>query len=487
MPNDNQPENADLNQGQNQQPPKDKPPKKPTADEEEVLTQFAEKFAGIEPAKKPAPKPKEKAEEAAEGGEGEGGEGKPAKPPEKPKKKPAPQQPPAYEKLVEAAAEGAARVLSKQTQQQPPPEKKAEGPVFAPHEERKMLVLQQMEKSNPEQYKGIADKYRKNLKSLMDYAAKWEQDNPGQKFDEDAQEHSEFIESMQLDWDDNDYTEAMVDLRAEQKATKAIEEFQQQTNNRLSEFERREALAKAADNIKNHQTATTKGFLTLIADGECPALDSAFNEDGSHNAEAITELSKQDPVAVDVVLTHFIGGMLQPLAGELYKIYKDLVPFDPRLPAHNWLNVFLENAQKAMLSLPPESQMDEHNRRFLPLQEYLEGFKTDPKGTKERFWTFDDSTLTPLLAVEVKAQAMDAYKMERKKYERWANANNIELPAKKNAQKPREEEEETISSSQKPKSPTSVTAPKMAGGGKGNAANAGDPLSSFTNRFLGQS
>jgi hypothetical protein len=163
--------------------------------------EFTNKLLGIEPEKKVEPPP--------------------APPPEKPKKKskpaekPEPPQQPDYESLVKAAAEGAARAIK-------PEEKKPEPPPeddLPAEEKRKLAVLSQMEKNWPDKYKGLEQRYRGSLDKLLAYAERWEKEHPGKEFDEAEKDeegneiHKEFLDKNDVDWEDDDYIDALTDIK----------------------------------------------------------------------------------------------------------------------------------------------------------------------------------------------------------------------------------------------------------------------------------
>lgn len=112
----------------------------------------------------------------------------------------------------------------------PPPPLPTPAPIVPPAElpvseaDKRMLeTMERMGKENP-QYKNLAAETMQFWQQEQAYIKDWEARHPGQKFDEDAEEHNSFYES-EPDFEEDDFTltrEKIIEERAEQRATEKI-------------------------------------------------------------------------------------------------------------------------------------------------------------------------------------------------------------------------------------------------------------------------
>lgn len=98
------------------------------------------------------------------------------------------------EQIAQIAAETAARVAAPKKDEA----KKDEASNLSPSEQRKFATLKHMEVMFPEKYKNAAQRFQTAQAKLKAYADQWEKDNPGKKFDENAEEHEEYFENNDL-------------------------------------------------------------------------------------------------------------------------------------------------------------------------------------------------------------------------------------------------------------------------------------------------
>jgi hypothetical protein len=398
-------------------------------------------------------------------------------PPVKSKPAPAAPNPPPEtvltgDQIAEAAARGVASVMQPKAPEEKKPD--AAAPKLPDREQRKISALEQMEKTSPEEYKGMAERYRNSLEALVEYAAKWEKDHPGEIFDEAADEHKEFMEknSEGLDWDDDDYVDAL----AEVKLQKARNEDQQRQEAQKTQTEK---IQKALPEIASAKLKAGRSFLATIGEG----YQDIISKEGVVSKEAFEKLKAEDPVKTEIVVSS--ADFVERLVETNCSLFGQLVPFDGKNPLHAHINnVILSNEQR-LLKMPPEQQRDAKGRSFLPADKYWK-LPPDKRGS---VWTFTQQDVSVLLVNAVLKQVKSQIAIEDKKFEDRAKARGLNLngkhspagdqpatpPAKKEA--PGKEDEDD-----KPNTPDLPAPPRTP---PGNAPMK-DAASTFTSRFLGK-
>lgn len=440
---------------------------------------LVESFLGdkptVLPEKKKAKTDKPKTDDAGK----EKTDGKPAAKPDVPakpaaaKSKPSPPAPPlTAEQIAAAAAEGVARAFPKPEKKDSPQDTKPDESWMTDTDKRRVAVLQQMEKLYPERYKGIAEKYATSKKGLINYAKKWEAEHPGEEFDETAEEHAEFLDSNDIDWEDEDYLEAAAELKASAK----IAESQKTTDQKLSSIERKEKLREAQPLIFSEVGKAAHGYWKLMGETFAGIVD----ENGNFDPAKAKAIADADPVTFGIRLE--AAKALDAEVAELYKLMgvpglKDdagnpaeygLVEFDPKNPIHANLDKFANEQEQAMKRLPEADQRDSEGRSFLPYADY---YKLNPK-QRAAFWTFTATDLAMLRAKNLAETAQKIITTEEDKYRQWAKARgiNIETESGKHKQDADPEPaEETVGAVEKPASPSGSIESKLAASKTGSS------------------
>lgn len=363
----------------------------------------------------------------------------------------------AVDKLVESKLKPAAKDENK------PDEKPADPDAGLDDvEKRKLAVIRFMEKLQPDKYRGVADKYKSNLKKLSDYAADWEKKNPGQKFDDEAEEHTEFFDKNELfqPWDDEDYTDAKAEMIAEKKIAEASAE----SNKKLSALERHNKVLESRPLVDKHQTVAARAYWKSIG-GE---FDGVVTENGQIDQAKYKELLEKNPDFLKTTIES--AQRLDTLVEQAYLLKKGLSDFDSNKPEHKYLAGFALSEERRLMSRPLEKQVNETGQQFKPAKEYF----ALPNDQRERFWTFNESDLAALLAAD-ESKKMKAYiAQEEEKFNRWAKAKGLALKESVLKEKPDEQEEKPAADkiveqiadlkeeAEEEKSPSSSASPKSA-------------------------
>lgn len=398
---------------------------------------------------------------------------KAAKKPAPPRVEPKAEPPPTLtaEQIAEAAARGVAGVIK--------PGAPAAAPVaeLTPAEERRVSILSHMEKMYPEKYPGIAAAYKTSLLELQRYAEKWEAEHPGEAFDENADEHSAFFAKHPVDWEDDDFTEAVADIRATAKVAEQTKASEQ----RMSKLERGERLRQAAPEIGEHQTAGAIVFWgNTTAD-----LKDVVKPDGSVDTALLIEHSKKDPIAYTARVN--AANQLNTEVSELYKVMNGLEDFNPKNAAHVAIGNFASEMERDLIRRPDEEQRDQHGRKFAPAKEY---WKMPKERREEFFWTFSPAELAALRGHSLAGQTEKMIAAEHKRQREYALAMGWKPPEGGETAAPgaaAAAAPELEPTDGKPRSPSSGGDSRLQARSAGAAGTAEDFLSAFGKKQLGQS
>ena len=345
-----------------------------------------EQPAKVDPAPevKPDEKPVAQAPEA-KATEVEKAEEKPAPqdPPEaKPKRAKAPRIIKAEELLDEdaitkaATAAATAAVRASQVKEDPKPEPEPELPRSV---QRKMALFQELEQDT--KFKGIVKQvvdFKKVGGTEDQYKAQWLKENPGEKFDPNDDQHTDW-------YADNDPTNKFEDIdeqledaqvrvikrEAREEASKALAE----ENSRRQSEERRQRVAPMAE-----QTANDSVMEALEAID--PKLVEVVKKDGEKG------LADEDPIALKLVSQ--AAQIFSPLITETIKISEGLVSPTQGNPVHAKIEEVMVSIENAVLALDPSDRIKvetvggrQVQKRFAT----MEDFANMPAEKRSRYWT----------------------------------------------------------------------------------------------------
>lgn len=412
------------------------------------------------------PKPAEPAEPKAEtpkvaepkAAEPKAPEAKPAEPKAEEPKAPEPKisrkkkepEPIDYEKLASTTAEAATRAAVEAVKQQPKPAPAVEEVTLPASEQRRVNYLKRLEQLYPDKYADVSSRYEKSYKEIEKYQRQWEQANPGETFDPEAQEHTAFFEKNAVDWEDEDYAEAV----AEEKA----EAVRRQT---VAEYEERERRKEAAPRAQEKARTVTKELVQ--------ELDPAFKDLDPFAPDADTKAEDLDPVKGPVIVN--AARFAEQFVKTSNRLFEGVDKFDAGNPLHKQISDFASQKEQAIMALPRDQQLDNQGRAFVPADRY---YSLPPK-ERARTWTLSADDVAFLARQEIAEDAKKAIAREEaraaKLRQKWGvpGEKSPESPAAKAPVSPTPEPS-------KPVSPVGGTDPKMAGV-------KGDPGSESTQRW----
>ncbi len=458
-------------------------PEGPKVDANQMAS-FAKDFLGKhfegQPEKPPEGAPKV---EPKPGEPGAAAPAAPAKPKTKPKAakvepriEPPVPVPPALtpEQIAQAAAKGVAQAMAPGTGTAPKGE-------LNPVEERRMVTLQHMERMYPEKYVGLAERYKASMLELQNYSAKWEQEHPGQPFDESAEEHEQFFAKHDVDWEDDDYTEAVADIRT----TAALAEERKGNEQRMSKLERTERIRQAGPDIGAHQTAGA----TVFWRNTTAELADVIKADGTVDTAKLEEAKKKDPIGYAFRVN--AANALNREIAELYTVMNGMTDFNPKDPVHVEMGSFATRMERDLSRRAEDDKRDAEGRMFVPAERYWSAVKEKGKAYVENyFWTFSPAELAALRAHSLANEIEKNITAEHQRQQEYALAMGWKPPegqeivqvgtAETGAPSP-------AAGGSKPESPGGAAESRMHANKTAGAGGAQDFNTSFFKKQMGQS
>lgn len=392
----------------------------------ENKAEFVRQLVGLPPKKKedkPAEAPKLEA----------------AKLEEKPvKKKVAARQPaPAptlnAEDIAGAVTAGVREVLKRDEKPEPKP---SDG--LSDKDKKRLSVFEQMEKSNPANA-GLAARFTENLKKHQEYQKAWEAKNTGKAFKLDDEEHAEFISANDLTWDQDEYVEALTDLKASGVIGKVEEKF----NGELSKVKRSEIARAEAPMVVQHQASTAKILFKELGDDFGKVLDA----DGNINTAEIKRLCDENPIYEKVFP---LALKVEQVSGELLKIARGHVDMDEKNPLHREIVDYAGKQEQIFAKLPDEQKFNQDGKMFATSDQW----EKMTKAQRAKHWVLTDRDFSSLYAMDASLAAKKIIEGEEGQFKRMAEKRGLTKPAE--AAKPAE----TLPEKRTP--PAGSIAPRMA-------------------------
>jgi hypothetical protein len=310
-----------------------------------------------------------------------------------------------HEALAEAVGRGVATAMAPKAE--PKPEPKDEFEELPEKERRKIPVLQQLEVMDPNRYKGLAKAYAENLKAVVKYQEKWEQENPDKEFDPEAEEHNAFFAKHVVDWDDDDYINATVELR-----TKKIEEqVQAKSSERLSAIEKREQAREFEPRALMESKRSARLVFNALDD---PQFKDLVAENGAINQAQAQKIVAEDPMAADIIFPEVVR--IEQLCAESFRLHNGIADFDRNNHDHVYLANFAAAQEAEIQSLPKPQQLDEKGRKFATAADY---HRMTPE-QQAKHYRLSAQDLNNLLAADLGAKAKAKLVGERTRLEQMA-------------------------------------------------------------------
>lgn len=252
----------------------------------------------------------------------------------------APQQP-IGDVVKEAAKEAAVAAVNAMNRNQPAPV--VEEPELPRDIQRKLETYRELEAVDPK-YKGIAAKVVEFSKTggVEDkYIAAWKKENPGKKFDHDAEEHEDFYLANAPDYDEDDFEvarEAVITRRVEQKVSQNLAPERE----RQEQAKRTEQIAPEIDQAKTRVVASA---LEVID----PELLKAAQEKGDAGVSEINPLALQ---VVEEVASEF-----DPIIEVTANLFGRATRYEDNNPLHAQVHDVADRLEAAIAGIDPDQSL----------------------------------------------------------------------------------------------------------------------------------
>lgn len=389
---------------------------------------------------------------------------KPAAAAPKPKKQPsqpASPEPITADQIAEAAARGVAKGMSETKERAVAKEEKSAEESLSPSEKRKADVLRHLETLHPDKYSGLADKFIKSAAALTAYGAKWEEEHPGQEFDDQSPEHEDFFKKNDVDWDEEDFSDAAVDMRVQ----RSLEGKGSETKQEIDALKRKIQLQESGAEIGAKQTSAAEEYWKTLGE----EFSDIIAPSGKVNNEKLTELQKADPEGTAIRLN--AARALNTEVAEIHKVYNGLATFQPETnPVHRVIRDFGGEMESKMLSKPAEDRLDSSGRPFVSAAQY----NRLSQAQQQQCWTFSADDLIAMRTNRLSKLVKQSVSAAEESHRRWAKARGIEVPGATQEQQKLDADETEVAPPpirvEKPRSPSASPEDR------GSAARGARPL-----------
>ena len=198
-------------------------------------------------------------------------------------------------------------------------------------------------------FKDAPQIFLSNLKKSEDYAARWEQANPGKVFDPNDDEHDEFFQNISTPWSQSQFQNAAIDLLAEKKA----EKIRKEQDGRIRSVEATTARSELKPAVEQRFNSTAMSIAQTLGEDIAKTLETSGFEG----------LGEQDPI-----LGQVLGATLQqlhPFIEAAVHIDDPRIGINPNDPMHKQWSMVVQQGEAAAAGT-----RDEQGRMFARRADY---------------------------------------------------------------------------------------------------------------------
>lgn len=285
----------------------------------------------------------------------------PAQPSEPPKKAPAKARKATPETTVDpatiasAAATAATEAVLRSQGVRKEPEPPNPAADLKPDDRSDYEVAMHMAQIDPK-YKDAPRIILEQVGRAEDYAARWEEANPGKVFDPNSEDHDEFFATQARPWTNSEFEDAKIDMLADRKIKKLMGD-QNSRMEQITEDSARVDLAPVVDNAFRKSAATLAKLMgddihETVTKGGFDALDA------------------QDPVMAHAITATLAE--LHPFIEAAIQIDdpRRRIRIDPSNPAHqNWNEVVLSGEARCAGQKLPDGRLFAKRSDFVRMNE----------------------------------------------------------------------------------------------------------------------
>jgi hypothetical protein len=303
-------------------------------------------------------------------------------------------------------------------------------------------IFTQMEKTNPDKYRGMKKKFSDFVDVSKSYQKQWLVDNPGEEFDPESGDHAEFYEKNEPKYSSADFK------KAEKRVDMAdvLGEVEKKYQDRIDDLEDR--ISRRTESQPKAKESADDAIKEMVKQVS-PELGEILNDKGLEEAE------KSDPLVYDKISQG--ADTLSVLVYEIEQNKGDNGLFAPnsRNDTHKFVSDFIKNKEAYVKNLPSSSQTW-NGRAFSTNTEYNRMSKSD----RQRHWTIDSNLLKAELIKDISQRVNGDIEQSREMLERYGVPSATKKTQSKKGGTPKK--------TNKPESPESsteaVTAPNLTTG-----------------------
>jgi len=376
------------------------------------------------------------------------------------------------EKLGRAIGETIAKSTAAAKEAEKP--KVEDKPAADTPESRKLRVLAQLEENHPDRYKGIQERYKNNLTKFKEYAKKWQDENPGETFNQDDDEHEEFRDKLwnEAKYDDDDFHMAVVDLRLKERERAATEQKKDDPETaamraKLEEMERKEKLRENQQEIAKSSAEAGNAFWKNMG----KEFEGVVTETGAISRKALGDIKERDEDEHAIVVQS--AAIVEQLSAAIQCLDQRLVKYDETNQAHQVLSQFIRDQGEAMMKLPEKDRLSDDGKKVFVSDDVYSKMSAKER---EGAWTFTTKDIQIRLAKTYAKNAMKKIEHDREWFQKRAKRAGLikeddtqslisaksEHPMHNAMRAARELQSRAIEDDEKPRSPTVPTVPRMA-------------------------
>lgn len=284
---------------------------------------------------------------------------------------------------VSAAVEAGARAAIESTRPSKPEKTVEKEPEIELSEEdkRTLEALKLIESDNPGS-KGLVQRTIEFWKKEPDYIREWERKHPGEEFDKDDPQHSDFYDTNEPVVNEEEFAAAKIRLvvepveRKAKEAVKAAEEVRKKSD----QIELDRKIEKTLPDIANR---VDKSLIAVI-DESAPELAKLLGEGDNKTADesGLKKIEEEDPVAFDIIQSEAERVRILCSEFELLTSFPGAYQFNPSahvalsddstMSPHSELVKLINDTEQDIKAMPRAETDREHNgkvMRFMPQKE----------------------------------------------------------------------------------------------------------------------
>jgi len=268
--------------------------------------------------------------------------------------------------------------------------------------ERTYSILQTMAKKWPSEYSSLPTQFLEELTSKKDYRTQWQKDNPGKRFDWKDDEHADFLDSIEVQYDPDDYDEAKLNVlkpSGSDESTRRLQELE-------AKLVKQEADKKAAMVIESAAKEFASGF-KVSADLTTRAGRSAAKENGGIldrvAAEVAEEMDKHLRATVE--------------------IYSGSTRFNPSDQIHKTL-AQIEKSLNDAFAASRKSQRG--GKQFMRTDEFASLVNRNPAAA-DQYWTVGEQEMIAAIQEEAVALAGKLAKSRAQELVKLAKSQGLDI------------------------------------------------------------